>query len=182
MATTFALDSSKTFSQSTFTTHRNDEQNHRRLLEKINDHNSTDDKSFLDTLEKIRLEHRSRLAQVEHDYYHQQARNASYENPIREQQSSQQREQVVTNKPPIPTNTKRSLSPEFATEQRARLHRSASTNTIRQHDDQISFCPHRTLTGTSTKTVKNLSTQQIRKQIKNMWNELGFEYSSRSNK
>jgi hypothetical protein len=113
----------------------------RRLLEKVDNNQRLGEKSFIDTLEEVRLQQRTRLAHVEHDYYNQQTH-----------------EKVVTSKPPLPI-----ASPsELATAQRARHRHAMSASAVRRHDEEIAFCPHR------TGTVNDGTTEQIRRQIKSM--------------
>ena len=137
----------------------------RKLLEKVDNNQRSGEKSFLDTLEEVRLEQRVRLARVEHDYYNQQSSS-----------TLNTQERLITSKPPLPVASKRASSPELATEQRARHRQAMSTTVLRRHDGELAFCPHRTLTdGERTSTVNDLSTEHIRHQIKSMWNEFGLE-------
>ena len=150
MAGTALIDKSTSLPQSVH------DEYERKLLEKVDNNQRSGDKSFLDTFEEVRLEQRTRLANVEHDYYNQQ-----------------KQERTVTSKPPLPI-----VSPsELATAQRARHRHAMSSSAVRRHDEEIAFCPHR------TGSVNDLTTDQVRRQIKSMWNEFGLEeYSERSNR
>ena len=113
-----------------------------KLLEKVENNNRNGNSSFLDTLEELRQEQRTRLAQVEHDYYNQKATSSlNIPNHTHEQET------LVTSKPPLPKASRQSPSPVFLTEERAHHHhhRPTSTSILRRHDDEIAFCPHRTL-------------------------------------
>ena len=39
----------------------------------------------------------------------------------------------------------------------------------------IAFCPHRTFTGNNTTTVHDLTTNHVKNQIENMWNEFELD-------
>jgi hypothetical protein len=144
----------------------------RTSLEQVENNERTNSRSFLDTLEQMRLEQRTRLAQVEHEYYNQRAL------------PSDEHETIVTSKPPLPTVSKRSMSPVLATEQRARQRsqHSISTNVVRRHDDAIAFCPHRTVTGDTTTTINGLSTDYIKQHIESLRREFNIEHQRRTNK
>lgn len=147
MASTSLIDNSTSLPQSVH------DEYERKLLEKVDNNQRSGEKSFLDTLEEVRLEQRTRLANVEHDYYNQQ-----------------KRERVITSKPPLPIAS----SSELATEQRARHRHAMSSSAVRRHGEEIAFCPHR------TGSVNDLATDQVRRQIKSIWNEFGLEeYSER---
>lgn len=147
-----------------------------KLNERIQEYQRNGEKTYLEALEQIRREHRQRLALVERDYYKTQLENTN--------KTNEQTENVISSKPPLPKTTKRSTSPEFATEQRSRdrQHLSRSTNVIREHDDQVSFCPHRTVTGNSTVNVRDLSTEEIRRRIRAIRKEIGLTNSLNTDK
>ena len=125
-----------------------------KLLEKFDVDKENGDSTFLDTLEKLRQEQRVRLAQAEQDYY------------------NQEQVKTVTSKPPLPKASKRSTSPVLLTEERAQYHmhrRAVLENTVRRHDEEIAFCPHRTVPANSS------TTEHMRKQIDSMWQEFELE-------
>ena len=154
------------------------------LREKLEQSNQDDDPAaFLDTLESIRLEQRVRLAQVEHDYYNQKNGVSSGRSSASiDGEEVHRKERMITSKPPLPTASKRSASPEFLTEERAQYHlhrRPVPMNIVRRHDEEIAFCPHRTWTGKPNGTVHDLTTNHVRNQIQTMWNEFDLDDSSK---
>jgi len=146
-----------------------------KLLEKVGNGNA----SFLDTLEDLRQEQRTRLAQVEHDYYNQKTSSSlNIPNYSQEEQGQKIQEKLVTSKPPLPKASRQSPSPVFLTEERAKHHihhRPMSASVIQRHDDEIAFCPHRTPIGNTTTTVHDLTTNHVKNQIKSMWNEFDLD-------
>lgn len=149
--------------------HNHDEYK-QKLLEKFENDQQNGNSSFLNTIEELRREQRVRLAQVEHDYYNQKVTVSDH--------IPDEEERIVKSKPPLPKASKRSTSPVLLTEQRAQHHLhhpSMSTNIVRRHDDDIAFCPHRTTIDDTTKTVHNLTTNHVKNQIHNMWNEFQLE-------
>jgi hypothetical protein len=150
-----------------------------KLLEKVENNNRNGNSSFLDTLEELRHEQRVRLAQVEHDYYNQKATSSlDIPNHTHEVEVHKKQETLVTSKPPLPKPSRQSPSPVFLTEERAQHHihhRPMSANIVRRHDDEIAFCPHRTLNGNTTTTVHDLTTNHVKNQIQSMWNEFELD-------
>ncbi|CAF3487652.1 unnamed protein product [Rotaria sp. Silwood1] len=157
----------------------NNDEYKQKLLEKVENANQNSDSSFLDTLEKLRLEQRVQLAQVERDYYNQMPTSSiDMPNYTQEKQVQKKHETIVTKKPPLPKSSKQLPSPVFLTEERAQHHmhqRSMSANIIQRHDDEIAFCPHRTSTSNTTKTVHDLTTNHIKHQIQSLWNEFELD-------
>lgn len=154
-------------------THHDYQQNLREKLEQNN--RDGDPAAFLDTLESIRLEQRVRLAQVEHDYYNQKNLGSSVQSSSSfDAEELHKQERTITSKPPLPTASKRSASPDFLTQERAQYHlhrRPAPINIVRRHDEEIAFCPHRTWTAGTNETLHDLTTTHVRNQIQTMWNE-----------
>ena len=145
-----------------------------KLQEKLEQDQRNGSSSFLDTIEELRQEQRIRLAQVEHDYYNQQA-SVSLNGITQEKDHSGT---LVTSKPPIPKASRQSPSPVLHTEERAQYHvhhRPNSSIVIRRHDEEIAFCPHRTPIGNTTTTVHDLTTEHMKKQIQSMWKEFELE-------
>ncbi|CAF2942374.1 unnamed protein product [Rotaria sp. Silwood2] len=163
---------------SSHTIHTNTSNNNeykQKLLEKVENANRNGDSSFLDTLEKLRREQRVQLEQVERDYYNQTTTSSNdIPNYTQEKQLQKKHETIVTTKPPLPKASKQLPSPIFLTEERAQHHihhRPMSANIIQRHDDEIAFCPHRTTTDDTTRTVHDLTTNHIKNQIQSLWNE-----------
>ena len=149
------------------TTILNHDEFKQKLLEKLENDQRNGGTSFLDSIEELRNEQRIRLAQTEHDYYNQKATTATTD-----------QHKLVTSKPPIPKGSKRSVSPVLLTEERAQHHmhrRPMSANIVRRHNDETAFCPHRTVTGSMTTTVHDLTSDHVRKQIQSMWNEFELD-------
>lgn len=132
----------------------NGEDCERKIQEKL----EQGEKNYLQTLEAVRLEQRQRLAEVEQNYY------------------NQTEESLITSKPPLPTASKRSSSPDFVRERRRRPQYSKSMNIVRRHDEEIAFCPHRTMVNDRTRTIRDFSTEHVERKIRSIWKEFGLDH------
>lgn len=144
----------------------------KKLLQKFDYNKQDENLSFLDTIEDVRLEQRTRLAQVEHDYYNQKTA-PSFDVPFYAEETDKKQEIRVTSKPPIPVALRRSPSPVFVTEERVEHHiydRPVSANIFQRHIDDTSFYPHRPSID-SKNTLDNSETSYIQDHIQSMWNE-----------
>ncbi|CAF1349340.1 unnamed protein product [Rotaria sp. Silwood1] len=163
--------------RSAYNTTSDFEEYKRKLLAKVEYDNQDDNTSFLDSIDDIRREQRVRLAQVEHDYYNQKT-TPSFDVPYyTEETDNNKQETILTSKPPLPTASRRSPSPVFLTEEQIEHHihhRPVSSNIVRRHDDDLSYCPHRTCTN-NTNIVHDSTTNHVQNQIENMWNEFELD-------
>ncbi|CAF4817142.1 unnamed protein product, partial [Rotaria sp. Silwood1] len=94
-----------------------------------------------------------------------------------EETVNNKQETILTSKPPLPTASRRSPSPVFLTEEQIEHHihhRPVSSNIVRRHDDDLSYCPHRTCTN-NTNIVHDSTTNHVQNQIENMWNEFELD-------
>ena len=144
-----------------------------KLLQKVETDQRHGHDSFLNSIEEIRREQRVRLAQVEHDYYNQQA-VPPFDVPFYPQTV----EHVpVTSKPPLPTASRRSPSPVFLTEEPTRHHQHVyhqpfSAHSVRRHDEETSVSPHRsTFDETLSSTGDDRATSYVQHQVENLWDE-----------
>ncbi|CAF3168277.1 unnamed protein product [Rotaria sp. Silwood2] len=147
-----------------------------KLLAKVEYDNQDGNSSFLNSIEDIRHEQRVRLAQVEHDYYNQKP-TSSFDVPYYAEETNKKQETILISKPPLPSASRRSPSPVFLTEEQIQHHthhRPLSTNIVRRHDDDLSFCPHRTCTG-NTNILHDSTSNHVQSQIENMWNEFELD-------
>ncbi|CAF1026654.1 unnamed protein product [Rotaria sordida] len=163
--------------RSAYNTTSDFEEYKQKLLAKVEYDNQDSNLSFIDSIEDVRREQRVRLAQVEHDYYNQK-KTPSFDVPYYAEETDRKQETIITSKPPLSIASRQSSSsPIFLTEEQPEHHihhHPISTNIVRRHDDDLSFCPHRTFTG-NTNIIQDSTTNHVQNQIESMWNEFELD-------
>ena len=150
----------------------------KKLLTKVDYATPNGNSSLRDSMEELRREQRTRLVQVEQDYYNQKT-TLAFNVPFYAQEEQQTQDTIVTSKPPIPTASRRSPSPVFVTEQPPTQHEihhhPISANLVRRHSDEMDFYPHRTSMGNTTLTGHHLGTDHVQNHIEDIWNEFELD-------
>ncbi|UJR29015.1 hypothetical protein I4U23_010233 [Adineta vaga] len=153
-----------------------------KLLVKVDGGTTNENSSsFLDSLEELRREQRTRLAQVEHDYYNLK-NTQPFDVPFYSSEIEQKYEPIVTSKPPLPTASRRSPSPVFMTQEQTHHHihhRPISANVIRRHSDDndrnIDYSPHRICADDTITSEYEPTTNHVQNHIHNLWNEFELD-------
>ncbi|CAF3173381.1 unnamed protein product [Rotaria socialis] len=163
--------------RSAYNTTSDFEEYKQKLLAKVEYNKQDGNLSFLDSIEDVRREQHARLEQVEYDYYNESKKATSFDVPYYAEVTQNTQEIMVTSKPPIPTASRRSPSPVFVTEEQIQHHmydRPVTANIVRRHNDDTTFCPHRTCT-IDTNVLDDTTTSDVQNHIQSMWDEFEID-------
>ena len=153
------------------------EQYKQKLLKKVEINTQNGHDSFLNSIEEIRREQRLRLAQVEREYYNQEA-VLKFDVPFYPEQI-EGHPIMVTTKPPIPVASRRSPSPIFLTEEpqeRVIYHRPLSAVVVRHQDeDSMPTSSNRPMPDQNTTKFDDSRMNCVQNQIETMWDEFELD-------
>jgi hypothetical protein len=144
-----------------------------QLLKRVELNTQHNDESVLDSIEAARLEQRSRLAQIERDYYNRRPAVA-YDIPVYAEQVEQQ-SALFTSNTPLDTVTRHSPSlivPIDKDYEHYGVHRPISMDIAREYDDSIESRLYPAQADDTQSTVNDLpSDRHVECQVHNIWNE-----------